>query len=173
VRELTKIKVENTQFPKEVTNQLGGETLLKCYQCGTCASSCPVARITTRYNPRLVIKNALLGNRTEVITKDSIWLCSSCYNCQERCPQGVEIAELIYALRNIAIKEGQVPLAFIEMASNLISEGRVVPISSFSLRRRDTYGLPPLKEVGVKTLTKILTSTSFTNTVNKAKEAAK
>jgi heterodisulfide reductase subunit C len=170
---MTKLKVESSQFPKEVANQLGGETLLKCYQCGTCASSCPVARLTTRYNPRLVIKKILLGSRTEVITEDSIWLCTSCYNCQERCPQGVEIAELIYALRNIAIKEGQVPLAFIEMASNLITEGRVVPISSFSLRRRGTYGLPPLKDAGIKALTQILTSTSFTNTVNKAREEAK
>lgn len=170
---MKKLKVESLQFPTEVTNQLGGETLTKCYQCGTCASSCPVARLTTRFNPRLVIKKTLLGSRTEVITEDSIWLCSSCYNCQERCPQGVEIAEVIYALRNIAIKEGHVPLAFIEMASNLINEGRVVSISSFSLRRRDTYGLPPLKDAGVNALTQILTSTSFTNTVKKAKEEAK
>jgi heterodisulfide reductase subunit C len=170
---MRKLKVESAEFPKEVTAQLGGETISKCYQCGTCASSCPVARITTRFNPRLVIKNALLGSRTEVISEDAIWLCSSCYICQERCPQGVEIAELIYALRNIAIKEDHVPLAFIEMASNLINEGRVVPISSFSLRRRETFGLPPLKESGVKALTQILTSTSFTSTVTNAKEASK
>ena len=167
------MKVENSQFYKEVTSKLGGETLTKCYQCGTCASSCPVARITTRYNPRLVIKNALLGNRAEVITEDAIWLCSSCYNCQERCPKGVEIAEVMYALRNIAVKEGHVPLAFIEMASNLINEGRLVPVTSFSLRKRETFGLPPLKEAGVTALNKILTSTSFTKTVEKAKEAAK
>jgi heterodisulfide reductase subunit C len=169
---MRKLKEESSQFSSEIKNKLGGETLTKCYQCGTCASSCPVAKITTRYNPRIVIKNALLGNRAEVITEASIWLCSSCYNCQERCPQGVEIAELMYALRNIAVKEGHVPLAFIEMASNLISEGRVVPISSFSLRRRDTYNLPALKETGVKALNELLSHTSFKKTVEKAKEAA-
>ncbi len=170
---MRKLKVENSQFYKEITSKLGGETLTKCYQCGTCASSCPVARITTRYNPRLVIKKILLGSRAEIIAGDSIWLCSSCYNCQERCPQGVEIAELIYALRNVAVKEGHVPLAFIEMASNLMTAGRVVPVSSFLLRKRETFGLPPLKDTGVKALNKILAGTSFNKIVEKVKEARK
>jgi len=170
---MKKLKVESSKFYQEVTSKLGGETLTKCYQCGTCASSCPVARITTQFNPRQMIKSAILGSRAEIVTGDPLWLCCSCYNCQERCPQGVEIAEVVYALRNIAIKEGHTPLAFVEMASNLIAEGRVVPLSGLSIRKRETYGLPPLKETGVEALNKILTATSFSKTIEKAKEEAK
>jgi heterodisulfide reductase subunit C len=85
-------------FSSEVTNRLGGETLTACYQCGTCASSCPVARITPKFNPREVIKLSLLGEKEEVIGGEAIWLCCSCFNCQERCPQKVEIADVIYTL---------------------------------------------------------------------------
>lgn len=161
------------KFYQEVTSKLGGETLTKCYQCGTCASSCPVARITTRFNPRVVMKNAIAGERKLVIVDDPIWLCCSCYNCQERCPQKVAIAEVIFTMRNIAINEGHTPKAFVEMASNLIKEGRVVPTSAFTSKRREPLGLPPLKDTGIDPLTKILSSTGFSKTVEKAREVAK
>jgi heterodisulfide reductase subunit C len=160
------------EFHREVTARLGGETLTKCYQCGTCASSCPVARITTRFNPRVVIKNAIAGNRRSVVVDEPIWLCCSCYNCQERCPQGVEIAEVIYALRNIALKEGHTPKAFVEMSSNLIAEGRVVPTTAFTIKSRERFGLPPLKSTGLEALGKILSTTSFGEAVEKAKGGA-
>jgi heterodisulfide reductase subunit C len=160
-------------FVKEITSHIGGETLTLCYQCGTCASSCPVARITKKYNPRLVIKSSLLRSRSQVVGQDPIWLCCSCYNCQERCPQGVEIADVIYALRNIALREGHAPKAFVEMASNFVTEGRVVPVSAFTLKRRGSYGLPPLKATGIEALRKILAATSFSTTVETAKEDVK
>jgi len=164
------VEKQAPKFYEEVTSKLGGETMTKCYQCGTCASSCPVAKITTRFNPRVVIKNAIAGNRGHIVVDEPIWLCCSCYNCQERCPQGVEIAEIIYALRNIALREGHSPKAFIDMALNLMTQGRVVPTSSFTMKRRETFGLPPLKETGVETLNKILSATSFKKAVEKAKE---
>ena len=160
-------------FYREVTARLGGETLTKCYQCGTCASSCPVARITTRFNPRVVIKNAIAGKRQHIVVDEPIWLCCSCYNCQERCPQGVAIAEVIFAFRNIALSEGHTPKAFVEMAANLMAEGRVVPVSAFTAKRREPLGLPPLKDTGIESLNKILSATSFSKTVEKAKEVVK
>jgi len=148
-------------FPKEITRRLGGETIAFCYQCGTCASSCPVTKVTDRFNPRQVIRLALLGKREEVLTDGAIWLCASCYNCQERCPQKVEIADVIYALRNISISEGKIPNIYIEFANALLSEGRIVPISKFLEKKRAEYGLPPLKPVGMEALRKILSATGF------------
>ncbi|MEM3730980.1 MAG: 4Fe-4S dicluster domain-containing protein [Candidatus Bathyarchaeia archaeon] len=150
-----------TDFAREITSWLGGETITHCYQCGTCASACPVARTTERYNPRQVIRLALLGQRDEVLKGDAIWLCASCYNCQERCPQKVEIADLIFALRNIAIREGNIPPVYAEFATGLISEGRLAPISKFLEKKRADYGLPPLKPTGLEALKKILAATSF------------
>jgi heterodisulfide reductase subunit C len=160
----------NMPFPEEITSQLGGETIMLCYQCGTCASSCPVAKMTERFNPRDIIKLSLLGERQEVLPSDAIWLCSSCYNCQERCPQKVEIADIFFALRNIASKEGRLPNLYFEFAAALINEGRIVPVSKFLEKRRVQIGLPPLKPSGVEALRKILAATGF-DKVQQKKEA--
>jgi len=159
-------------FSKEIMDRLGGETITLCYQCGTCASSCPVAKITDKFNPREVIRLALLGERQEVLSGNAIWLCSSCYNCQERCPQKVEIADVIYALRNIAIKESHTPNIYAEFAAGLMGEGRIVPISKFVEKKRPDYGLPPLKPAGVDALRKILSTTRFDKIQWKKEEAS-
>jgi heterodisulfide reductase subunit C len=150
-----------SKFPQEVKHRLGGETISACYQCGTCASSCPVAKTTERFNPREVIKQSLLGERQAILAGDAIWLCCSCYNCQERCPQKVEIADVMYALRNMAIKEGNIPNIYSEFAAGLMSEGRIVPISKFLEKKRTDYGLPPLKPPGIEALRTILSCTGF------------
>jgi heterodisulfide reductase subunit C len=151
----------NSAFPKAVTSRLGGESMMLCYQCGTCASSCPVAKITSRFNPREIIKLSLLGEKGEIISGDAIWLCCSCYNCQERCPQKVEIADVIYALRNIGFEEGHTPNIYPEFASALSDEGRIVKVSRFVENKRPTLGLPPLQPTGVNPLRKILSATGF------------
>ncbi len=154
-------KAASLTFSDVVTSRLGGETMNRCYQCGTCASSCPVAKITPRFNPREVIKLSLLGEKAEVISGDAIWLCCSCYNCQERCPQKVEIADLMYALRNIAFKEGYIPNIYSEFASAISNDGRIVKVSAFVEKKRPALGLPPLQPTGVDALRKILSATGF------------
>jgi len=158
-------------FSNVVTSRLGGETITACYQCGTCASSCPVAKITERFNPREVIKLSLLGEKDEVIAGDAIWLCCSCYNCQERCPQKVEIADVIYALRNIALKEGYIPNIYSEFASALSNDGRIVGVSKFVESKRPTLGLPPLQPTGMEALKKILSATGFTKLQKKEEKS--
>jgi len=160
------------QFSKEIKHRLGGETITLCYQCGTCASSCPVAKITDRFNPREVIKLSLWGEKQAILSGDAIWLCCSCYNCQERCPQKVEIADVIYALRNIAIKEGKIPNIYSEFAAGLMSEGRIVPISKFLEKKRADYGLPPLQPAGLDAVRKILSCTGFDKLCQKKEEAS-
>jgi len=164
-------KRTNVAFSNMVKSRLGGETITSCYQCGTCASSCPVAKITDKFNPREVIKLSLLGEKEEVLSGDSIWLCCSCYNCQERCPQKVEIADVIYALRNIAFEKGYIPNLYSEFASAIINDGRIAKISKFMEQKRPAIGLPPLQPTGVDALRKILSATGF-DKLQKEKEEA-
>ena len=154
-------KTVDMDFSEEVSKRHGGETLKSCYQCGTCSSSCPVARLDSRFNPREIIKLTLLGEKKEVVSGDPIWLCTSCFNCQERCPQNVEIAELIYALRNMAIESGSSPNIYADFASALTADGRIVAISKFVEKKREEFGLPPLKSVNIEDLNKILSVTGF------------
>ena len=164
-------KKTSLAFSDMVKSRMGGETITSCYQCGTCASSCPVARITDKFNPREVIKLSLLGEKEEVLSGDSIWLCCSCYNCQERCPQKVEIADVIYALRNMAFEKDYIPNLYSEFASAIINDGRIAKISKFMEQKRPTIGLPPLQPTGVEALRKILSATGF-DKMQKEKEEA-
>jgi heterodisulfide reductase subunit C len=149
------------KFPSEIVERHGGETITRCYQCGTCASSCPVAKLDKRFNPREIIKLSLLGEKVEVLSGDSIWLCCSCYNCQERCPQKVEIADVVYAIRNMAFEDGHIPQIYSEFASAFINEGKIVKVSKFAENKRTTVGLPPLQPTGIEAIKKILEATGF------------
>ncbi len=154
-------KTVGQAFSDAIRERLGGETITLCYQCGTCASSCPVAKLTPRFNPREVIKLSLLGEKDEILKGESIWLCCSCYNCQERCPQKIEIADIIYAIRNIAIEKGHIPSIYTEFLNAISNDGRVVKVSQFVENKRPALGLPPLQPTGTEALKKILSATSF------------
>ena len=41
------------RFEQEVLAEPGGESLYRCYSCGTCASACLVRRVNPDFNPRL------------------------------------------------------------------------------------------------------------------------
>jgi len=164
-------KIIGSELSKAVSDRLGGETLTRCYQCGTCVSSCPVARITDKFNPREIIKLSLLEEMDEVLSSDSIWLCCSCYSCQERCPQKVEIADVIYAIRNMAFEKGYIPNIYSEFASAILQDGRIVKISKFVEQKRSSIGLPPLTPTGVDALRKILSATGFDKLQRKEEEA--
>lgn len=84
------------KFGEEIASQPGGENIKRCFACGTCSASCPITEIDERYNPRKIIRMALLGMKREVLSSDFIWICSNCYLCYERCPQG---PVPIYSLR--------------------------------------------------------------------------
>lgn len=154
-------KVKNKRFSEIIKEHVGGETITLCYQCGTCASSCPVTKLSQDFNPREVIKLSLLDKDEEILKGESIWLCCSCYNCQERCPQKVEIADVIYAIRNIAIEKGYIPNIYVEFFKAISNDGRIVKVSQFAENKRPAVGLPPLQPTGVEALKKILSVTGF------------
>ena len=133
-------------FRNEIVAEPGGERFMRCFSCGTCVAGCPVAGTTERYNPRRIVRMALLGMREEVLTSELVWLCATCYTCYERCPQDVHIPELMNAIRNIAVREGHVPVALRVQAELLSEHGRLYEITSFENERRAGQGLPPIEE---------------------------
>lgn len=93
-------------FVEEIMAEPGGEHLLTCWSCGTCAATCLVRRYEPGFNPRLVLHKAGLGLRKEVLCCTEIWQCSACDACYPRCPKKIHISEVMKAIRNIAIREG-------------------------------------------------------------------
>jgi heterodisulfide reductase subunit C len=128
-----------------ISSEPGGENIKKCFSCGTCTAGCPVREVTDRYNPRKIIRMALLGMKKEVLSSQFIWLCSSCYTCFERCPQDVRIPELMNAIKNIAVREGYLPPAMKTQLDLLSSFGRLLEITDFENEKRKESNLPPVQ----------------------------
>ena len=128
-----------------IASEPGGENIKKCFSCGTCTAGCPVREVTDRYNPRKIIRMALLGMKKEVLSSQFIWLCSSCYTCFERCPQDVRIPELMNAIKNIAVREGHLPPAMKTQLDLLSSFGRLLEITDFENEKRKELNLPPVQ----------------------------
>jgi len=87
---------------------------------------------------------ALYGLKEEVLTSDFIWLCSTCYACQERCPQGVSITEFMTLLKNLAVKEGNMPTGIRAQRDTIKGEGRIYPIDDFDNKKRAKVALPAI-----------------------------
>lgn len=132
-------------FKFDVTREPGGEQLMRCFACGTCTASCPVREIDEKFNPRRIIRMVLLGMREEVLSSQFIWLCSTCYACQERCPQDVRITELMSAIKNLAVKEGHLPPAYKMQLELIRNMGRLYEIDEFDNKKRSKAGLPELE----------------------------
>jgi Fe-S oxidoreductase len=78
-----------------------------CYQCGVCTAVCPWGLVKDEtVSIRKLIREAQLGTPG---WDDAIWLCTTCKACEERCPRGVPISEVILALRNLAWKDRREP----------------------------------------------------------------
>jgi len=97
-------KETRRDFVKEVTKMPGGEKILECIQCGSCAGGCP-AMFAMDYSPMQIIKMINLGMKEEVLSSSTIWVCSLCYTCATRCPRNVDFPTLMMSLRNKAIRE--------------------------------------------------------------------
>jgi len=98
---------EEMAFRDEVWSIPGGEAIRLCKQCGTCAGSCPNANFMD-YSPRKVIAMVRANMKEEVLRSNSMWWCLSCYLCTIRCPQEIHITDLMYILKQLAIREGYV-----------------------------------------------------------------
>jgi len=155
------------KFKYEIAKMPGGEKLMRCFQCGTCTSDCPVARFSETYRPRQIIRMAHLGLKERVLKSDTIWLCAACFTCTDRCPQDVEVASVIRVLRNLAAEKGIVPQVFKEEASSILESGYAYRIPELRLKKRETSGLPPLPRGNPQSIRKTLREISFLKCVEK------
>ncbi len=139
------IKNLDPNFKYEVAKEAGAENIRFCFACGTCTAACPVREIEASYSPRKIIRMILLGMREEVLSSDFIWLCSTCYSCEERCPQGVSFAEIITAVKNIAAREGRLHPSYKMQLQLLSQHGRLYELEEFDNKKRAKMGLETLK----------------------------
>jgi heterodisulfide reductase subunit C len=93
----------NTQ--QEIVAQIGELDLSYCFQCGVCSGSCPTVD-RMEYGPRRIMHMVRLGLIDQALQSKDIWMCVSCFSCTARCPQGIQIADVMSLLRNISLAKG-------------------------------------------------------------------
>ena len=85
-------------------------TFSACFGCQTCTNVCPV--VANYANPKealgmlphQIMYSVGLGIKDLAFGSNMVWDCVTCYQCQEQCPQGVHVTEVLYELKNLAIK---------------------------------------------------------------------
>ena len=112
----------------------GGEALKKCYQCGTCTGTCPWTPIT-HFNIRKLVRFGQLGLDG---IEDFMWDCSTCKFCVDRCPRGVEIIDIVTAIRNVYSGGGMLPQSLRAFVGSMSARGN--PWSGDQSKRNDWAG---------------------------------
>lgn len=89
--------------------EVGTESYRSCYTCQRCTNICPVVRL---YDdpvqhldllPHQIIYSLGIGNKELAMGARMIWSCSTCYLCQEHCPNQVQLTDIFYRLKNAAV----------------------------------------------------------------------
>jgi heterodisulfide reductase subunit C len=148
-------------FKYELQKIHGSEKILRCFQCGTCTSDCPVARFSDSYRPRTLIHMAQLGLKDRVLNSDTLWLCAACFTCTDRCPQEIEVANVIRVFRNLATEKGCIPQVFKDQAQSLNETGYAYKIPELRIKKRESQGLPPLPKGNPESVKKVLKGVKF------------
>jgi len=109
-------------FAKEI-KKYGGKDVMTCLQCGNCTGVCPIS-LKIDYKTRSIIKFCQFGLKS--YTLGTRWVCATCYRCYEHCPADINPAEVMIALRHIAVREGVIPPFIKIAATNLVKYGQSV-----------------------------------------------
>lgn len=92
------MKVQKTNEQTELITVMSGVDTRKCMMCGKCSATCPAFE-EMDYRPHQFVKMVTDGDVESLLESKSLWKCLSCFACVERCPRGVEPANVIEALR--------------------------------------------------------------------------
>ncbi len=141
---------------KSIWELFNKEDLFECYQCARCTGSCPAAMVMNSYGPREILLRCLNLGQEAVVKDERIWYCTTCHVCEDRCPQEINIPELLTALFNLAAQQGNLP-ENIKFGVDLIAKtGRSLIISDKVHRDRQRLSLPNLPPLNVDEIDGIL-----------------
>jgi len=141
------IEKYRNNFLKEVSaNVEEGDWVKMCMQCGVCSGSCPLGPYW-EHPPQEIFMLIRANKRDEVLQSESMWMCTSCYNCIVRCPRELPITHIMHGLATYAKRLGLAPKAqntavFGQMLWNSIAgNGRVNELKlGLSLQFKDGFG---------------------------------
>ena len=110
----------------------GAESIAWCYQCAQCVPVCPVNEVGD-YGPRKIYRRLQFG--LDLLTDDELWKCTTCMNCLRVCPKDVNMIDIMPAVREEAVMEGNVPAELQEVFENTFEYGN--PLGESPRKRAD------------------------------------
>ncbi len=128
----TNISIKNIQskFVNRI-EELSGENIYACYQCGKCTAGCP-SLSEMDISPSEIIRLVQLGQEKEVLNSRAVWMCASCFTCVTRCPKGVDLARIMEALRQITLRKNVDYVSPLSIPKEILSQlPQVALVSSF------------------------------------------
>jgi len=91
------IKEETTQLADNIS------AFENCIQCTICTNVCPIVEYDAADNdmtPQQIMNLLRLGKKHLATGTRMVWNCLTCFSCQEYCPQGIKVADIMLELRN-------------------------------------------------------------------------
>ena len=113
------IKTQDTIIPLTPTDRAfknklhlstQASTFSGCFGCQTCTNACPVVANYKKPQeilgllPHQIMHACALGVRDLAFGSNMLWDCLTCYQCQEQCPQGVDVTDVLYELKNLVVE---------------------------------------------------------------------
>ena len=120
----------HSEFVKKV-EEISGESLSACYQCGTCSAGCPMS-FAMDILPRRIMLLAKLGREEDIARSHTAVVCASCLACTARCPRGIDIAKVMEALRLLTMRKNIDYIKLSEIPGESLAElPQIALVSSF------------------------------------------
>lgn len=106
-----------------------------CTECGRCQAVCPAHAAGQPLNPKKLVLDlrAALGQRTgegarelvgEVIRRETLWSCTTCYACVYECPVLIEhVDDIVDMRRHLALAQGDIPPSLATTLTNIERAG--------------------------------------------------
>jgi heterodisulfide reductase subunit C len=101
----------NQDFKQQADGSSQANTYAYCFACENCSTVCPVVenyenpQAELKLLPHQIMRSVGLGLKDLAMGSKMLWNCLTCYQCQEHCPQGVKVTDVLYELKNFALKE--------------------------------------------------------------------
>jgi heterodisulfide reductase subunit C len=88
-----------------IVNHVSRQNINLCWHCLCCGGGCPFASHMDLL-PNQVIRLVQLGHGHAALRCRTIWLCVGCHTCSSQCPNSIDVAAVMDALRQLAIHDG-------------------------------------------------------------------
>jgi quinone-modifying oxidoreductase subunit QmoC len=98
-----RLKIQpDLEFIQEVLDN-GGDSLKKCFQCGTCSVVCNLTPDDDPF-PRKEMIWAQWGQKQKLLADPAVWTCYQCGDCSTFCPRGARPGDVLGAIRKTVIE---------------------------------------------------------------------